>query len=122
MPLKVTCIAPSGRLTVPSEPTLPLGEPPVDAASGCHAFTHVALVELHFPFFSPERLYRVKPCESTSTAPPSDETDAVFTTAVPAPPLDCEADGEELLLLLELLPQAASNKEDTATAGMNFVI
>jgi len=33
-----------------------------------------------------------------------------------------DADTEGVLLLVELLPQAASNREDAATAGMDFVI
>ena len=61
MPLKVSWVAPFGRLTVPSEPTLPLATPPAGAASGCHTFTQAELVQIHFPFCSPDRWYSVRP-------------------------------------------------------------
>ena len=51
-PLKVTCTVPSALVTVPSEPTVPLGEAPVDVASGCHTFRHAPL-QMNFPAASP---------------------------------------------------------------------
>jgi hypothetical protein len=102
------------------EPTLPLGVA-LDATSGCHNCVQAALVQIHLPCCSAERWYSVRPCESTRTDAPSDEIDAVLTTFAAPPPLVCDADGEELLLL-ELLPHAATKSETTTTAGRSFVM
>jgi len=114
---------PSGRLTVPSPATLPLAVAPDCAASGCHAFTHLALAQIHFPLPSPLRLYSVSPWESTSTVAPSAETDAVFTSATEVPLLAGAAGAVEAdpLLELELLPQALSNTAEASMGTRNLV-
>ena len=67
---------PSGRLTVASEPTLPVGVPE-EAISGCHTCVQAELVQIHFPFCSPLRRYSVRPWLLTSTVVPSAAFDAL---------------------------------------------
>jgi hypothetical protein len=123
----VICIVPSGRFTVPSDPTLLVGAAPLGAIRGCHVCTQAALVQIHFPFCSPERWYSVMPCALTRIVAPSVELDAVFTTGADVPLLVCdevgalEADGL-LDVLLELLPHAASNSDTASVGNMAFTI
>jgi hypothetical protein len=114
-------------LTVASDPTLPVGALPAFAISGGHAFRHAALVQIHFPACSPERLYSVKPLASTRTVLPTVELDAVFTSDTELPPLAVAAldvAGALALVdvLLELLPHAASSTDAASVGTRNLVI
>jgi hypothetical protein len=122
MPLVVTCIIPPGRLTVPSDPTLPFGAPPALIVSGCHTPRHAVLVQIHFPFCSPESRYNVKPFASTKIVVPRVELDAVFTTDAEEPALVVGAAAAlDAVELLELLPHAASST-DAASVGTNSLV
>src|SRR6202035_2887697 len=132
MPLYATCWVPSGRLTVVSEPTAPLGAPEMGAASGCQTCVQADPVQMNFPFSSPLSRYRVIPCGSVSTVAPRVAFEAVFTSAVPAltaEALDWEADvlalavlEEEEPELYELLPQAARVSAAARLGRRHFAI
>jgi hypothetical protein len=116
MPLYASCALPSGRFTAVSEPTPPLVAPAPAALTGCHTFTHSALVQMKLPFLSALSEYSVAPPEVVSTVACSAGLEAVFTA--PAPPLPDEAVCEVLEPVVadppepeELLPQAASASE-----------
>ena len=78
---------------------------------------------MNFPFCSALKWYSVMPRASTRTVAPSFPFDAVFTSALD--PLDWVAAGllevSALLLLLELLPQAASSTEAASVGTRRFM-
>jgi hypothetical protein len=124
--LYATCVVPSGRFTVPSEP-MPLGAPAPPTVSGCHSCRQEALVQMNFPFCSPLRRYRVSPCASTSTVAPSFGFAAVLTVALEALPVDCDelgwfAGAEPELEDFELLPQDASASAAASAGTTNFIV
>jgi hypothetical protein len=90
-------------------------------------FTQAALVQMNFPFCSPERWYSVMPCALTRIVAPSVELDAVLTADADGPLLACVEVGalaaEGLLdVLLELLPHAAINNATETAGNMTFTI